>query len=154
MSATKIMQIECRSTKFAWVLCRNIVPTRAEPSILGLCRVQPIFNDVKCSLSCAKIMQIECRSTKFAWVLCRNIVPTRAEPSILGLCRVQPIFNDVKCSLSCAKIMQIECRSTKFAWVLCRDAAYLVQRYDNYSIWQWRGSPNSYVEFLPITNIT
>ena len=49
------MQIECRSTKLAWVLCRNIVPTRAEPSILGLCRVQSIFNDVKCSLSCVKV---------------------------------------------------------------------------------------------------
>ena len=40
--------------------CRSIVPTRAEPSFcrrltLGLCRGQPILNDVNRSLSYAKI---------------------------------------------------------------------------------------------------
>ena len=35
-------------------LCRNIVPTRAEPNLFGLCRVQPIFNEVKCSFAYPK----------------------------------------------------------------------------------------------------
>ena len=35
-------------------LCRNIVPTRAEPNLFELCRVQPIFNEVKCSFADAK----------------------------------------------------------------------------------------------------
>ena len=44
--------------------CRSIVPTRAEPSFcrrltLGLCRGQPILNDVNRSLSYARIVQGE-----------------------------------------------------------------------------------------------
>ena len=35
-------------------LCRNIVPTSAEPNLIGICRVQPIFNEVKCSFAYSK----------------------------------------------------------------------------------------------------
>ena len=56
---------------------RNIVPTRAELSLLKLCRVQPIL--------CNTAPTPSIHSTSAA----RLFVPTRAERNLFRLCRVQ-----------------------------------------------------------------